>query len=342
MKTRLTGMAAAAWLAAMIAPAAAQSVVSQTAQADSEFKTVNIVVGFSPGGGYDAYARVLARHYGRNLPGNPNFVVQNMPGASSLKAVQYLDANAPADGSVMTAFNPGLITESLVDPDKIKMKFSDVAWVGSVTRDYRVCYSWHASGIKNWDDLLKHERFNIGAPAAGTSTYINAAILKNMFGVKVHHVTGYPGSAEERLAIERGELDGGCGAWSSNPPEWITNKRINPLVTFSPVPTPNLTDGVPFAGDLVKSAEDKTLLNLMIAADAVGRPFVVSKKVAQNRLAALRRGFDATMKDTQFLTEMQKLDLTVSPIDGAESEKIIATIYAAPAALVERAKEMVK
>ncbi len=343
MKICFTGIAGAAFvLAAAVAPAAAQSVAPQGAQAGLEFKTVNIVVGFSPGGGYDAYARVLARHYGRNLPGNPNFVVQNMPGASSLKAVQYLDANAPADGSVMTAFNPGLITESLVDPGKIKMKFSDVAWVGSITRDYRVCYAWHATGIKNWGDLLKHARFNIGAPAAGTSTYINAAILKNLFDVKVHHVTGYPGSAEERLAIERGELDGGCGAWSSNPPDWIANKRINPLVTFSPVPTPNLTGEVPFAGDLVKTAEDKTLLNVMIAADAVGRPFVVSKKVPQDRLAALREGFDATMKDPQFLAETRNLDLTVSPIDGAESEKIIATIYAAPPALVARAKEMVK
>ena len=325
------GMALLASVAAM--PAAAQSV---------EFKTVNIVVGFSPGGGYDAYARVLARHYGRNLPGNPNFVVQNMPGASSLKSVQYLDGNAAADGNVMTAFNPGLITESLLDPDKIKMKFSDVAWIGSITRDYRVCYAWHASGIKTWADLVKYERFNIGAPAAGTSTYINATVLKNLYGVKVHHVTGYPGSAEERLAIERGELDGGCGAWSSNPPEWIANKKINPVVSFSPVPTPNLTGDVPFAGDLLKSADDKRLLDVLIAADAVGRPFIVSRKVPAARLAALRAGFDGTMKDAQFLAEMTKLDLTVGPIDGAESEKIIATIYQAPAALVARAKDIVK
>lgn len=326
-------LGAVLWSALAALPAGAQPF---------DLKTVNIVVGFSPGGGYDAYARVLARHYGRNLPGNPNFVVQNMVGASSLKSVQYLDGAAATDGSVMTAFNPGLITESLLDPGKIKMKFSDVAWLGSITRDYRVCYAWHASGIKNWADLMKFERFNIGAPAAGTSTYINAAVLKNLYGVKVHHVTGYPGSAEERLAIERGELDGGCGAWSSNPPEWIANKKINPLVSFSRVPTPNLTGDVPFAGDLLKTADDKRLLDVLIAADALGRPFIVSRKVPAARLAALRSGFDATMKDPQFLAEMTKLDLTVGPIDGAESEKIIAAIYQAPAALVARAKDIVK
>lgn len=330
-------------IAAVLGTGLLAAVASLPASAQPvEFKTVNIVVGFSPGGGYDAYARVLARHYGRNLPGNPNFVVQNMAGASSLKSVQYLDGTAATDGSVMTAFNPGLITESLLDPAKIKMKFSDVAWVGSITRDYRVCYAWHATGIKNWADLMNYQRFNIGAPAAGTSTYINAAVLKNLYGVKVHHVTGYPGSAEERLAIERGELDGGCGAWSSNPPDWIANKKINPVVSFSPVPTPNLTGDVPFAGDLLKTADDKRLLDVLIAADALGRPFIVSRKVPAARLAALRAGFDVTMKDRKFLAEMTKLDLTVGPIDGAASEKIIAAIYAAPPALVARAKDIVK
>src|SRR5262249_51778397 len=192
------------------------------------------------GCGYDTYARVLARHIGRHIPGQPSVTVQNMPGASSLKAVQYLDANAPKDGSVMAAFNPGLITESLLNADKIRFKFSDVAWVGSITRDLRACYAWAASGIKTWDDLKTYKRFNMGAPAPGTSSFINAAVLKNMFAIAVHQVTGYAGSAEQRLAIERGELDGDCGAWSSVPPEWISNKKINPVVKFTPLPIPGL------------------------------------------------------------------------------------------------------
>jgi len=333
MRKTVYGLAAATLLA----------LASGAAHAAAEFKTMTIVVGFSPGGGYDAYARVLSRHIGRHVPGNPNVIVQNMPGSSSLKAVQYLDANAQKDGSVITAFNPGLITESLLSPEKIRFKFTDVAWVGSITRDLRACYAWGASGIKTWDDLLKATEFNIGAPAAGTSTYINAAVLKNLFGVKLRQVTGYPGSAEERLAIERRELDGGCGAWSSNPPDWVENRKINPIVSFSPVPIPNIYGNPPFVGDLAKTKEDKDLINVLIAPDAVGRPYVASKQVPADRLAAVRQAFDETMKDAAFLAETTKLTLPVEgPLQGAEAAKIIDSIYTAPPALVERAKAIAK
>src|SRR6516165_6349103 len=162
---------------ARVAGAVVLAAISCAAQAQTtvEFKSITIVVGSSAGGGYDTYARVLARHIGRHIPGQPSLTVQNMPGASSLKAVQYLDANAPKDGSVIAAFNPGLITESLLNADKIRFKFSDVAWVGSITRDLRACYAWAASGIKTWDDLKTYKRFNMGAPAPGTSSFMNAA-----------------------------------------------------------------------------------------------------------------------------------------------------------------------
>jgi tripartite-type tricarboxylate transporter receptor subunit TctC len=187
---------------ARVAGAVALAAISCAAEAQTavEFKSITIVVGSSAGGGYDTYARVLARHIGRHIPGQPSVTVQNMPGASSLKAVQYLDANAPKDGSVIAAFNPGLITESLLNADKIRFKFSDVAWVGSITRDLRACYAWAASGIKTWDDLKTYKRFNMGAPAPGTSSFINAAVLKNMFGIAVHQVYGLCG---ERRAAAR-------------------------------------------------------------------------------------------------------------------------------------------
>jgi tripartite-type tricarboxylate transporter receptor subunit TctC len=265
-----------------------------------------------------------------------------MPGASSLKAVQYLDASAPKDGSVMTAFNPGLITESLLNADRIRFRFSEVAWIGSITRDLRVCYAWAATGIKSWSDLKTYKRFNMGAPAPGTSSFINAAVLKHLFGIAVHQVMGYPGSAEQRLAIERGELDGDCGAWSSVPPEWISNRRVNPLVKFAPLPIPGLAADVPFIGDLAASRETKDLLELLIAPDALGRPFIASKQVPAERIAVIRQAFDHTMTDAQFLAEMEKLDLPVSgPIQGSQAEKIIASIYAAPPALIARAQDVV-
>jgi tripartite-type tricarboxylate transporter receptor subunit TctC len=323
--------------AALVAPGA-----TAAAQSPAEFKSVSIVVGSTPGGGYDTYARVLARHLSRHLSGQPSIIVQNMPGASSLKAVQYLDANAPKDGSVIAAFNPGLITESLLNAEKIRFKFSDVAWIGSITRDLRVCYAWGATGITSWNDLMKARRFNMGAPAPGTSSYINAAVLKNLFGIAIRQVTGYAGSAEQRLAIERGELDGDCGAWSSVPPDWISGTRINPLVKFTPLPVPGLAPGIPYVGDLATGKEARDVLDLLTAPDALGRPFVASKQAPRDRLAMLRAAFEQTMSDAQFLAEAEKLDLPVSgAVSGIEAQTMIAAIYAASPALVARAQEIV-
>ena len=331
------------WLRAIALPGALAlaAVISAAAQTSSD-PAIKIVVGFSPGGGYDAYARLLARHMSRHVPGQPNVIVQNMPGAAGLKAVQYLDTGAPRDGTVITAFNPGTITDSLVNADKIGLKFTDVAWVGSISRDLRVCYAWAATGIKTFDDLKKYKQFNMGAPAQGTSSYVNSAVLKNLFGVAVHHVLGYPGSAEQRLAIERGELDGDCGAWSSVPADWIANKKINPIVSFSSQAIPGLAPNVPFVGDLAADREAKDLLEMLTTPDALGRPYVVSKQAPKERLAILRTAFDATVKDAQFLAEAEKLDFPVAgPIAGAAAEKMIESFYAASPALVARAQAII-
>jgi tripartite-type tricarboxylate transporter receptor subunit TctC len=313
-----------------------------SAQPAAEFKTINIVVGFSVGGGFDAYARILARHIGQYIPGQPNIVVQNIPGASSLKAVQYLDSGVPKDGSVMTAFNPGLLNESFLDPDKVRVKFTDFSWVGSITRDQRVCYAWAATGIKTFDDLKKYKNFSVGSPARGTSSYINEVVLKNVFGIAVRHVTGYAGSADQRLAIERGELDGDCGAWSSIPPDWISNRKINPVISFSSVPIPGMPPGVAYAGDLAPDQEAREILELLMLADGLGRPFIVSRQVPADRLATLRKAFDATMKDQRFLAETEKQSLpVVGPIIGQEAEKMVATIYGSSPALIARAQAIV-
>jgi tripartite-type tricarboxylate transporter receptor subunit TctC len=309
------------------------------AKAQPEFKSINIVVGSSAGGGYDTYARILARHINRYLPGQPGIIVQNMPGASSLKAVQYLDAGAPRDGSVITAFNPGLLNESLLNAEKIRFKFTDVAFLGSITRDLRACYAWGATGIKTFEDLKKVKQFNMGAPAPGTSSYINEAVLKNMFGIKIRQVTGYAGSPQQRMAIERGELDGDCGAWSSVTPDWIANNKINPLITFTPLPIPKLPPGVPFVGDLAPNQEARDVLNILMVADALGRPFVVSKQMPADRLAALRTAFDATMRDPEFVAEAVRLRLEVNPTSGAEIDRLLAELYTTPKQVLDQARQ---
>jgi len=319
------------------------SVGSAQAQGGADFykgKTITILVGFSPGGGYDQYARVLARHMGRHVPGNPDMIVQNQPGAGSLNAVRQLDATQAKDGTVIGAFNPGLITESITDPAKVKFNFSEVAWVGSVTRDFRVCYTWHTTGVKNWDDLVKDPEIILGGTGKGTGSYVNGAILRNLFGIKVKHVLGFPGSAEQRLAVERGELEGDCGSWSSVPPEWIRDKKINPIVTFSPAESSELPAGVPYLGTFAKTDEQRAVLEMLIAAGELGRPFIMSKAVPTERLNILRRAFDETMKDAQFLAESQKQALPVNPIDGVEATKIIEQIYKASPAIVAKAKEV--
>src|SRR5262245_3432507 len=144
-------------------------------------KTLTITVGFSPGGGYDVNARALARHLGQHIPGNPNVLVQNLPGAGSLTSVRFLDATAPKDGTVMTIFNPGLVTQSIVDPSKVNLDFRKVSWVGVITSDFRVCYGFGPNGVKSWDDMMRRKEFVLGSTAKGSGNYVNGATLRHVF-----------------------------------------------------------------------------------------------------------------------------------------------------------------
>ena len=196
-----------------------------TAQDFYRGKTVTIVVGYSAGGGYDQYTRLLARHIGRHIPGNPNIVVQNMPGAASLTSVRYLSATAPKDGTVITMFDPGLILESLSAPERFNVKFSDYQWLGAMSREITLCYAWHATGIKTFDDMMKRKEFLIGLTAKGSAVYANGAVLRKLFKAPLRQIAGYPGSNEQRLAVERGELEGACASWSAIPQDWIVNQQ---------------------------------------------------------------------------------------------------------------------
>ena len=279
------------------------------AQAPSELKSLTIVVGSSAGGGYDIYARLLARHMSRHLRGAPSIIVQNLPRRFQPQGGAISRCQRPQgrqrDRSIK---EPGAHQQFLLKAEKLRLKFSEVAFV-EVTGILRACYAWGATGIRSWEDLKRAKRFNLGAPAPGTSSFINAAMLKNLFGIAVHQVTGYAGSAQTRLAIERGELDGDCGAWSSVPQDWVANNKINPLLKFTPLPIPGLAGDVPYAGDLAPGEEARNVLDLLTAPDALGRPYVVSKQVRPARLAMLRTAFDKTMADAQFLAEAEKLNL---------------------------------
>jgi len=324
--------------------ACAAALLASAAQAQDNFysgKTLRIIVGFSPGGGYDLYARLLARHINRHIPGNPSVVVQNMPGSASLKSVQYLDAGAPTDGTVITTFNPGLITQSITSPDRVPVKFLNHAWLGSISEDFRVCYTWNAtSGVKTWPDFLKKDNLQFGNTGVGTSAYIDNRILSELLGAKINQVQGYPGSADKRLAIERGELHGDCGSWSSVPEDWIKDNKITLLVRFSRTRLPAMPAAMAYAGDLLNDEKKKETFNLLTAGALIGRPFIAPKAVPADRIAVLRAAFDATLKDPEFLADAEKQKMTVIPMNAKEVEAAIARLYQTPADVVAAAKNI--
>jgi tripartite-type tricarboxylate transporter receptor subunit TctC len=314
-------------------PAAAQE-----AAAFYKGKTLKIVVGFSPAGGYDQYGRLVARHLGRHIPGNPNIIVQNMPGAASLKSVQYLSAGAPADGTLIVTFNAGLITQSLTAPAKVPVKFLDYGWVGNVSEDFRVCFTWNGTGIKNWQGFVQRDKVTFGNTGVGTSAYIDDRMLSDLFGVKMHAVMGYPGSADKRIAIERGELDGDCGSWTSMPDEWLRDHKVTLLIRFSKTLAPGMPASLPFAGDLLTDPKKRQVLALLTAGAMVGRPFIVPKGVPAERLKVLQAAFDATMKDPDFLADAAKQKLLVTPMTGADCEAFIKELHQTPPEIIAAAK----
>lgn len=306
---------------------------------DKQFK---IVVGSSAGAGFDAFGRMVGRYMGEHLPGNPHVIVSNMPGAGSLRAVMSVRTQ-PADGAYMVLFNPGQVLNSILQPQQVKVNFtSDVAFLGSATADARVCYAWATTGVKTFQDLLnRKEPFTTGHTGTSAATYIDAAILKNLFKAPIKQIIGYPGSTEQQLAVERGELHGDCGSWGSVPRHWIAEKKINIFVRISKVSVPELKD-VPFIGDFADEDQKKIIL-LLTTHNDMFRPFIVHKDTRPEVLAAMREAFWRTVNSKTLLEEAHRTNREViEPIRGEDLDKVVAELYKTPANLVERAAEAVK
>jgi tripartite-type tricarboxylate transporter receptor subunit TctC len=310
------------------------------ARADDFYKgkMFTIVVGFSPAGGYDNYARDLARYIGNHIPGNPTVIVQNMPSAGSLTSVRYLNLTAPKDGTVMTIFNPGLVTQSVVQPDKVNLDFHKYAWIGVITPDYRVCYGYGPNGPKTWDEMMHRKEFILGSTGKASGNYINGATLREVFHAPVKQVMGFPGSAEQRLAIERGELDGDCGSYSSIPLDWINQGLAHSFVRFTDERPAEIPASAVYIGTFATTDEQRQLLKLLGGGDLVGRPFIMSRDVPADHIAIIRKAFDDTMKDPGFLADMAKQELPVHPIGGRQAEQIVNELIEAPPAIVAQAK----
>jgi tripartite-type tricarboxylate transporter receptor subunit TctC len=303
-------------------------------------KRINLLVGYAPGGSYDATARLLARHIGRHIPGNPDLIVNNMPGAGTLTSLQYLELTAPKDGTAIDAFDYAQIGNSRLTPDKVTVDFRKFGWLGSISEDLGTCYVWHTLGITTMDALKRHGQIHMGTTNAGTSSDIEQRIFKNIFKIDLRSVAGYGGSGEERLAIERGELEGGCGSWSSVPPAWIADAKVTALIRMSPATAPDLPASVPYAGDIAPSDRDRAIIRLLTESGDLGKPFVVSAAVPAERVAILRQAFDATMKDPAFLADAATQRLPISPKTADEAMRIINEIYAAPDDIVAASRKI--
>jgi len=322
---------------ALLALPAARPSVAQDAKSFYAGKTLKIIVGLPPGGGADAYARLVQRHLGRHVPGAPAIVTQNMPGAGSLRSVMSLNTS-PDDGTVVAHFSSALLTEAITTPDRVKLDFRSYAWIGNVSEDVRVCYVRSATGVRTWQDMLARKEVIFGATAAGNAGNVDTAMLRNLFGVKVKQVQGYAGSADKRLAVERGEIDGDCGGWTSVPDDWLRERKISVVIRLSPTLVAGMDRSVPWGGDLVKDASERRIYDFLVAPERLGRLFMVSGKAPADRVAALRTAFDAMVADREFLADADRAKLLVTPMTGAEVTGHVAELYTTPAPLVARAK----
>ena len=306
-------------------------------------KTVTIVVGSSPGGGYDLYGRLIARFMGRHIPGNPTVIVQNMPGAASNVAAGYVYNIAPKDGTVIGAIFMGAVVDPLFgDVKRMTHDTSKFNYIGNANSDAYVCLVRTDAPVKTLADAFDKELV-VGASAEGASTRDFPTLLKNILGAKFKVVAGYPGTREINLALEKGEVQGACGeTWSSvaaTYPNWFKTNLVKPLVQESNVGYPELDQmGVPLTRDFAKTAEQKQILELVYSQTTFGRPYVVAPGVPQERVDALRKAFMDTMTDPDLVAEAKRINVDAGPIAGDELQKLIAKVYATPSDIVEKAK----
>jgi tripartite-type tricarboxylate transporter receptor subunit TctC len=304
-------------------------------------RTITVLIGYSPGGSYDAAGRVLARHMGRYIPGNPSLLPQNMPGAGTLNLVNYLYNVAPKDGTAFGIFARGMAMEPLIGGTNAKFDATKLTWIGSAANEISLCATFASSPVKTWHDALTTE-FTVAGNGSGSDPDVFANVLRNAFGVKNRLISGYPGSAEISLAMERGEIDGRCGwSWSSIKAEksqWLAEHKLNLIVQLALEKAADLAD-VPLITELATDDRQRQILKLIFSRQTMGRPFAGPPAIPADRAEALRKAFDLTMKDPQFLAEAQMRGLEINPVSGHDIEKLIAELYATPRDIVTQARE---
>jgi tripartite-type tricarboxylate transporter receptor subunit TctC len=310
-------------------------------------KTIEWTVGADAGGGYDIYSRNIAKYLPKHIPGHPTIVIKNLPGAGSAKAATYIATVAPKDGTAIGTLMPGAIIGPLLDETtKPQYKPTDLVYLATADSGTRVCATFINSKTKTFADAQKQKTV-MGASQAGGSTRDYVNMLRKAAGAQFTLVTGYKGTAEIGLAVERGEVDGLCGwDWSSlkaQKSDWIRDKKVNVLVQISLKEEEELTKmGVPQVWQFIKNADDKKAIELIVSQQVFGRPFIAPPGTPAEAVKILRDGFMATMKDKDFLADAEKAKIDINALDGQQVQDVVNKVYASTPAVVARAKELIK
>jgi tripartite-type tricarboxylate transporter receptor subunit TctC len=306
-------------------------------------KTVMLSVGYTAGGGYDALARILARHMSRYIPGNPHIVVVNEPGAGTLMLTNRLYNVAPRDGTQFGLIARGMAIEPLIGTSNVMFDPGKLTWLGSAANEVSLCVTYGGAAVKTWQDALKTP-FTVGGAGSGSDPDVFANVLRNLFGAKDRLVTGYPGTPELSLAMERGEIDGRCGwSWASikwEKGDWVAEKKLNVLIQMALAKAPDLPN-VPLITDVAQNEELRQILKLVFSRQVTGRPFVAPPGIPADRKLALRLAFDQTMKDADFRLETRNNGIEINPVSGAEIDALISELYRMPPDVVAKARDAV-
>ena len=341
---------AAVYFGAVFALVGGLAVTSAQAQSNvsvEEFyknKQYKVLVGSTPGGGNDLFARVFAKYYGRHVPGNPTWTVINMPGAGGILVTQSIYTLQPKDGSVVAAVQRGIPLEPLLSGKDLKYDSLKMKWLGSINKETNLIIAWHTAPVKTAADMFKYE-FIAGAAGGGADSLTYPRLLNKTLGTKFKIITGYPGGEEQSLAMEREETHGRASVpWTTvraNHGDWLRDKKINIIVQMALHRDPDLPD-VPNVIEYVKDPKDRQVFELLFARQETGRPFAAPPEIPADRLAALRQAFTDTANDKEFITELEQRGGSVELLKYDEMEALIAKLYKTPPDVVAAARELLR
>jgi tripartite-type tricarboxylate transporter receptor subunit TctC len=318
----------------------ALSALGQEAAPYFKGKQIRLYVGSATGGGYDAFARLIAAYINRHIPGQPNIIVQNMPGAGSLVLANHVYNLGPKDGTEIGAVNPQISTDPMFHSDRVKFDPRKFNWIGSALRENHVGVAWHTTSIEAFDDTFKAELVVAGS-GGSTDTYPN--FTNGLLNTRFKVVSGYKGTKEGMLAMERGEVTGNVGiTWASLKAiggEWLRNKQVHVFIQFGLTKHPELPE-VPWIYDYARNEDDRAAMDLVFASQEFGRPYIAPPGVPEPVVAILRKAFDETMSDREFQADAARRQLDLEPVSGAEIQKIMDKIYKASPAVIGRVKKI--